>query len=63
MTPQEVVGYQQQFTAQLSRAYRWDLWGAAYLMEGGCSDDGFDLPRLNRLWRPCRVGPKRKRWV
>lgn len=22
-------------------AYRWDLWGAAYVMNGGCSDDGF----------------------
>jgi hypothetical protein len=22
-------------------AYRWDLWGAAYIMNGGCSDDGF----------------------
>ena len=28
-------------------SYRWDLWGAAYLINGGCSDDGFDLlPRL-----------------
>lgn len=23
------------------RAYDWNLWGAAYLMNGGCSDDGF----------------------
>ena len=22
-------------------AYRWGLWGAAYIMNGGCSDDGF----------------------
>lgn len=22
-------------------AYRWDLWGAAYIIAGGCSDDGF----------------------
>jgi len=26
-------------------AYRWDLWGAAYLINGGCSDDGFDYFR------------------
>lgn len=26
-------------------AYRWDLWAAAYLMRGGCSDDGFDYFR------------------
>jgi Protein of unknown function (DUF4240) len=23
------------------RAYRWDLWGAAYVIEDGCSDDCF----------------------
>jgi hypothetical protein len=22
-------------------AYDWNLWGAAYLINGGCSDDGF----------------------
>lgn len=27
--------------AQRARANRWDLWGAAYVMNGGCSDDGF----------------------
>ena len=26
-------------------AYRWDLWGAAYQIHGGCSDDGFDYFR------------------
>lgn len=25
-----------------NEAYRWDLWGAAYIINGGCSDDGFD---------------------
>lgn len=31
---------------QLDRAaYRWDLWGAAYQINGGCSDDGFDYFR------------------
>ncbi|RBL86568.1 hypothetical protein DDE05_09525 [Streptomyces cavourensis] len=23
-------------------AYSWQLWGAAYVINGGCSDDGFD---------------------
>jgi hypothetical protein len=23
-------------------AYSWELWGAAYLINGGCSDDGFE---------------------
>ncbi|CAN5117490.1 hypothetical protein BH11PLA2_BH11PLA2_37990 [soil metagenome] len=24
-----------------TRAYDWNLWGAAYVINGGCSDDGF----------------------
>lgn len=27
-------------------AYRWDLWAAAYIIDGGCSDDGFDDFRM-----------------
>lgn len=30
---------------KLIEGYRWDLWGAAYLINGGCSDDGFDYFR------------------
>jgi len=29
----------------MDRAYDHDLWGAAYLLNGGCSDDGFDYFR------------------
>ena len=29
------------FTQLFFDAYRWDLWAAAYIIEGGCSDDGF----------------------
>jgi hypothetical protein len=29
----------------LNRAYTWKLWGAAYLINGGCSDDGFQYFR------------------
>jgi hypothetical protein len=28
-----------------ARSYRVDLWGAAYLINGGCSDDGFEYFR------------------
>ena len=28
-----------------SAAYTWKLWGAAYEINGGCSDDGFDYFR------------------
>lgn len=33
--------FQVRYEEQLLLANRWDLWGAAYLMNGGCSDDGF----------------------
>ena len=37
----EVFAFQHAYDETLARAWRWDLWGAAYLMNGGCSDDGF----------------------
>jgi hypothetical protein len=30
------------YREQLARAYRWDLWGAGYVIAGGMSDDSFD---------------------
>ncbi len=41
LAPEELISYQEHFDALVRKAYRWDLWGAAYIMEGGCSDDGF----------------------
>jgi len=29
------------FDSQMDRAYSWPLWGAAYIIGGGCSDDSF----------------------
>ena len=29
----------------MHRSYRWDLWGAAFVINGGCSDDGFEYFR------------------
>ena len=37
----DIVGFREHFDRLFDAAYRWDLWGAAYLIEGGCSDDGF----------------------
>ena len=40
--PQEsIAAFQKHFDQLFVEAYRWDLWGAAYLIGGGCSDDGF----------------------
>ncbi|MEX8505748.1 DUF4240 domain-containing protein [Leptothrix ochracea] len=37
----EIQEFQHQYDQMIHRSNRWDLWGAAYLMNGGCSDDGF----------------------
>jgi hypothetical protein len=41
LSPEEIVSYQEHFDQFFARAYRWNLWGAAYLINGGCSDDDF----------------------
>lgn len=39
--PRDIARFGQWFDAFASAAYRFDLWGAAYAMRGGCSDDSF----------------------
>ncbi|MBO2457773.1 DUF4240 domain-containing protein [Actinomadura violacea] len=36
-----IVAFDAALTRVLDAAYRWPLWNAAYLIEGGCGDDGF----------------------
>jgi len=38
---QEVITFHNRYRQLRGLAYTWPLWGAAYLMNGGCSDDGF----------------------
>lgn len=45
LSPAEVQGFQEAYIARVYHAYTWPLWGAAYVMNGGCSDDGFDYFR------------------
>ncbi len=37
----EIMAFLEQQARMLARSYSWALWGAAYLINGGCSDDGF----------------------
>jgi hypothetical protein len=37
----EVQSFDQHFSNCLYLAYTWDLWGTAYIICGGCSDDSF----------------------
>jgi hypothetical protein len=41
----DVLDFVHHWDAAGARAYRRDLWGAAYLVNGGCSDDGFQYFR------------------
>src|SRR5262245_2064059 len=41
----ELVEFEGHFTELRAESYSWELWGAAYLMNGGCSDDGFEYFR------------------
>lgn len=45
LPPEEIQGFDQFFQGLRNESYRWDLWGAAYVIHGGCSDDGFDYFR------------------
>jgi len=39
---EEIISFDKIFNTCRKEAYRWDLWGAAYQINGGASDDGFE---------------------
>lgn len=41
LPPSDIAEFGKLFQTLHRQAYRWDLWAAAYIIEGGCSDDGF----------------------
>lgn len=41
----EILEFGRHWEEALAKAHTWQLWGAAYLVNGGCSDDGFDYFR------------------
>ena len=45
LPPQDIARFHRIYHDHVVRAYTWDLWGAAYVIGGGCSDDGFDYFR------------------
>jgi hypothetical protein len=40
-----ILGFSLRFDERMAEAYRWDLWAVAYIVNGGCSDDGFEYFR------------------
>ena len=45
LSVEEILSFEVAFRHYLNAAYSWDLWGAAYVVHGGCSDDGFEYFR------------------
>jgi hypothetical protein len=41
LIPSELQSFQSHYDACIAKAFRWDLRGAAFIINGGCSDDGF----------------------
>jgi hypothetical protein len=42
----EIVEFKDVFQRKLCEAHTWPLWGAAYIINGGASDDGFDYFKM-----------------
>jgi hypothetical protein len=55
LPPEQILRIDHQFQQQLARAHTWELWGAAYLLNGGCSDDCFDYFSAWLLMQGSRV--------
>lgn len=45
LDPESVLDFARHFEARYNRAYTWDLWGAAWILLDGASDDAFDFFR------------------
>ena len=43
--PDEIISFAQNMYDVLAETYRWDLWAVGYIVNGGCSDDGFEYFR------------------
>jgi hypothetical protein len=41
LPPGEIVAFRDHLLECMHAAFQWDLWGAAYIIGDGCSDDGF----------------------
>jgi hypothetical protein len=45
MSAEEIASFNEHFSMLHATSYGWPIWGAAYIINGGCSDDGFDYFR------------------
>ena len=42
----EIAGFDQILAELMVQSYRWDLWDVGSMVNGGCSEDGFEYFRL-----------------
>ena len=45
LDPSAIISFKQHQLDVEAESYRWDLWAVAFIINGGCSDDGFDYFR------------------
>ncbi|MBU6453727.1 MAG: DUF4240 domain-containing protein [Cyanobacteria bacterium REEB67] len=48
---EELIAFQEMIDHMMMQAYRWGLWGAAYIMLGGCSDEMFEAFRAGLIMK------------
>src|SRR5205085_11205618 len=41
LTPDDLAEFEVRYDNLIRKAYHYDLWGAAFVIQRGCSDDGF----------------------
>ncbi|MFL9843351.1 DUF4240 domain-containing protein [Flavobacterium rhizosphaerae] len=42
LSPEEIILFNNRFRYFRGESYHWDLWGAIYIINGGCGDDSFN---------------------
>lgn len=55
---EDAIAFSLFFDAMMDRAYSWPLWGAAYVIHGGCGDDSFSDFRAALISRGRRAYEK-----
>jgi hypothetical protein len=64
LEPSEIVDFKRIYTELYAAAYTWSLWGAAFVIGGGCSDDGFMdfrgwlISRGEKVYREALASPE-----
>ncbi len=41
----EIEAFERRFTELMNASFTWDLWGAAFIINGGCDEEGFEFFR------------------